>query len=144
MLLELPMHNPPYLDRVLYRLQADGITPIIAHIERYPYIMENRFFLYRLAEREILIQMNAGAFLKGWMKTVGYYNLLRCGLVHLIASDTHSVRTRPPVLSEALEKIKRRAGHETFCELCRASHLVFNGKMPEMRLSYCYSQRIVR
>ena len=41
LLLEFPTtHKPHFIRQTLYRLQQQGIVPLIAHIERYPYVLE--------------------------------------------------------------------------------------------------------
>ena len=46
-LIEFPttMH-PPGIDETLYAIRAQGYTPILAHVERYPFVTEDPTLLY--------------------------------------------------------------------------------------------------
>lgn len=47
LLLEFPTtHKPHFIRQTLYNLQQQGIVPLIAHIERYPYVLEDPTLLY--------------------------------------------------------------------------------------------------
>ena len=42
MLIEFPTtHKPHFIKQTLYALQEQGILPLIAHIERYPYVLDD-------------------------------------------------------------------------------------------------------
>ncbi|MHC4321147.1 MAG: CpsB/CapC family capsule biosynthesis tyrosine phosphatase, partial [Planctomycetota bacterium] len=54
--------------------------------------------------------------------------LLKKKLVHFIASDTHSLRGRPPILSEAVGCAFRIVGEEeTKALVCRNPEKIING-----------------
>lgn len=112
LLVELPAHDyPEYVENVLFRLQTQGITPILAHPERNAYLAENREKLFSLAERGVLFQINAGS-LTGLFGTRAHRAAifwLSAGLVHFLGSDAHS-RNRPPVLSPAVGEITKIGG----------------------------------
>ena len=78
------------------------MIPILAHIERYPYIAENPKLLADWLDAGVLTQVNAASLLeKGeYRKAVQKY--IQWGMVHLMASDTHSVDKRPPNLADGL------------------------------------------
>jgi len=112
LLVELPAHDyPEYVENVLFRLQTQGITPILAHPERNAYLAENREKLFLLAERGVFFQINAGSLtgLFGTRARRAAAFWLSAGLIHFLGSDAHS-RHRPSVLSPAVAEITKIAG----------------------------------
>ncbi len=103
---------PKTAGEILARLMAAGIRPVLAHPERNP-ILRGRFAdLDVWVEEGCLLQVTAqsltGRF--GRAAQSGSEELMRLGLVHLLASDAHDTRHRPPVLDEAWQYLKDRFG----------------------------------
>lgn len=114
MLLELPPQTIP--DRVrdeVFALKLNGITPIITHPERHPVIQRDLQVLHELICAGALGQVTA-------MSITGDFGLpvLACAramlelrLIHVIASDGHSPKIRPPLLSRALDAAEEILGN---------------------------------
>jgi len=95
---------PLYLiERSVDRLLNAGLRPLLAHAERYPFVQRDPHVLAPLIERGIPIQINAGSlFLRPTdIERVTAEALLRTRTAHVIASDAHNARYRPPVLRAA-------------------------------------------
>lgn len=144
MLLELPHMRPPYLNETIFHIQSCGITPIIAHIERCQYIMDDLSILYNFVEKELIVQMNANTLLTNRHKTKNFLKLIKWNLVHILASDAHSMQRRPPNLPEAIRKVFDCLGEAAAENLCSASHLIFNGIRPEFDAAYCPKKMLWR
>lgn len=90
---------------VCYEIKTMGYTPIIAHVERYPYL--NKEDYTNIVKNGGLIQINARCFLnKVYKKTVKY--LLKNELVSFIASDCHDIVKRTCDFSIAKSFIKKK------------------------------------
>lgn len=105
-LVEFPVNYvPPRFKEEIFRLKLKGITPIIAHPERNSAIAADIAKLYELVLAGALCQVTAfsitGEFGEGIRQCAE--QLLRAGLVHVIASDAHAAFDRVPVLSEAVD-----------------------------------------
>lgn len=105
-LLELPfVFLPPGVEKTVFNLKESGIVPIIAHAERILPFQKNPELVRKLVEIGVLVQVNA----HGLSRMVSSRErkctrwLLKNRLAHFIASDTHSLKGRPPILSIALE-----------------------------------------
>lgn len=111
-LIELPAAEVPrWAEQVLFDIQLRGITPIIAHPERNREIMRQPERLAAWVERGILAQITASSlYVKPFAKTAKY--LIRHGMAHFIATDTHGVKRRPPVLSRCRQKLEELVGAE--------------------------------
>ncbi len=106
-LLELPFFFvPPGTDKFIFSLKSIGIVSIIAHAERITKFQKNPEILGQLVKLDTLVQVTAqsltGDFGSRERKCSEW--LLKHKLVHFIASDVHSLKGRPPILSRALEK----------------------------------------
>ncbi len=115
LLLEFPYHGIPYLtEKILFELLANGITPIITHPERNPEVERNLPRYYQMIEMGCLAQVTAMSLTGGFgpeVKRLGE-KLLVHGLVHIIASDAHSIERRPPVLTSAIRAASKLVGDD--------------------------------
>jgi protein-tyrosine phosphatase len=93
---------------------ANAITPIITHPERHMIIQEMSYKLKRLLDLGCLAQM-AGNSLTGWFGR-GVKKISRqcgkLGYIHLLATDTHNPKRRPPVLSQAVIELSHLVGEK--------------------------------
>lgn len=98
LLLELSTRRfPTHLEQVIQNLVMLGYTPILAHLERYPYFMEDPNRIARFISLGALGQLNVEAFRDKPM--VSYARAcLKHSLAHIIASDVHDLSRRPPML----------------------------------------------
>ncbi len=113
-LIELPSQSVPAgVKQEVFELKLGGITPIIAHPERNAAIQNNPDILRELIHMGALAQVTAMSLLGDFGPGAGECakRLLENRLVQLIASDAHSPRTRPPLLSQAVEEAARILGN---------------------------------
>lgn len=111
-----PPHNvaPPRMDMAVFDAMAVGYHPIITHPERLRWIEDNYALMRRLVEGGAWMQITAGSVTGRFGKRALYWaeRMLDEGLVHILATDAHNMRSRNPVLSEAVEAVSRRLGEE--------------------------------
>lgn len=89
----------------LEMLVADGLTPIIAHPERYAFVAEDIFAPFRLKSMGCLLQVNKGS-LKGSFGREAFYaakSIIENELADFLASDAHSPYMRTPYLADAYD-----------------------------------------
>jgi protein-tyrosine phosphatase len=116
LLLEMPdLSIPPATPDICFRLQSQGITPIITHPERHFVFQEKPEKLARLIDLGCLVQLTAGSLtgIFGRRAEKISRTMIKKGYVHLLASDAHSTRSRPPLLGPGLAKLSRLVGHDT-------------------------------
>ncbi len=106
-LVELPFFgHPDYVEPVLFDIQESGITPVLAHPERIELVQRDPDLLRGLVERGMLTQVTAGSVTGLFGDEVKRltHSLLRRGLVHILASDTHAPEgPRSPALLPGME-----------------------------------------
>lgn len=105
LLLELTNTFPFNFENTINSIFSNGKVPVLAHIERYSYLYSNLKLLGGLIDDGVVMQCNPAAFLS-FKSSLTFKRLLKNGYVHILASDTHGLNTRPPRLKEALVKLK--------------------------------------
>lgn len=102
----------PETERVLFTLRASGITPIIAHPERYRAIQQDVKRLEKLVQQGILAQVTLGSLLgrQGSTARRTAETLLKKGLVHLLASDAHGLQRRAACIDEGMRQAAKLVG----------------------------------
>lgn len=114
-LLELPDETmPDNLHEFFWNLQLCGYRPILSHVERNPYFREHPHRLLRWVENGILTQVTAASLLEGFAEEIREFALflVEHRLIHMLVTDTHSLRMRKPQLSGARRVIETLAGPE--------------------------------
>lgn len=106
MLLEMPFHvwDNFAIERVLL-VKASGITPIIAHVERYIEFPGNRE--KALSLDGVIYQVTADAFLH-FKTRLFIEKLIKSGKKVVVGSDMHDPLVRKSRMHEAFEKEKRK------------------------------------
>lgn len=112
MLVELPMMYSEWIPDVLYKLRLSRIIPVIAHVERYQYMQKNAEILYDLVSEGAITQVNAASIVKRGVERRLIFKYMKYGLVHLVASDTHSVAHRPPMVKKAMDVVSGKFGED--------------------------------
>ena len=106
MLIEFPMISfPPNYEQNLFKLNIKGVTPIIAHPERYREIQLDITKLESFYRKEYIIQLDAGSILGdfGIKAKRCAEEIIDKGMFHLIGSDTHNDSSRNFALKRVLD-----------------------------------------
>lgn len=100
--------------KALYRGVNDfiynGYIPILAHIERYYCIYRKPEMVNELVEMGCYTQMNCHSVMGGLLDLEASYNrkLLNYDLIHFVGSDSHSDRSRAPVMQKAIKHLHKK------------------------------------
>ena len=117
-LLEMPVC--PWTESMLEEVEQiytrRGITPVIAHVDRYIRPFRTHGIPHRLAKMPVLVQANAGFFLCRSTRNMAL-KMLRCGQIHLLGSDCHNLSDRSPCLGAAYQLVEDRLGSEWLCKI---------------------------
>ena len=92
-----PPFRPRFTDRALAQAEHQGITPIIAHVERYPYILSDPTKIYDWVMAGYLVQVNASTIIS---KDKMAKKLISWGLVQVVSTDAHNLDRRAPNLGK--------------------------------------------
>lgn len=88
-----------------------GIIPILAHVERYYFIGNNKSIIRKLSSEGTILQMNTELFLN-FLSRNKAMRILQSEKVELIGSDCHNISNRPPNIKKAFELISHKLGNE--------------------------------
>jgi protein-tyrosine phosphatase len=114
-LVEPPHHTaPPRLGELLFSIMTAGFVPILTHPERLTWIESHYDTIRLLAERGVWMQITAGALTGSFGRAPRYWGerMLCEGLVHILATDAHNMKSRPPVLSAGRKCAENLIGAE--------------------------------
>lgn len=112
LLVELPWDAPaPEALGELRRLAGLGLTPVIAHPERYAYVQDAPGHLEALVAAGALAQVTASSLLglDGRAAAAAARMLIGHGLVHLLAGDAHGGAVRRAGLWEVRAALRNEA-----------------------------------
>src|SRR4029079_17858109 len=120
-LVEPPHHvAPPRLEEMFFSLVTANYVPILTHPERLTWINSAYQSIERLNAAGVWFQVTAGSLAGDFGRNARYWaeRLLDEGKVHLLATDAHDLKSRPPRLSRGREFASKRVGD------IEAEHLV--------------------
>lgn len=114
-----PSAGADYIAQSLYKVENAGYTPILAHIERYPDLLKNVKMIEQIVESGAYVQVNASSVAGKLGMGVKHQliKLMKKGLVHFVATDAHSNRSRGPYLDECVKYITKKLGEDYVEEL---------------------------
>ncbi|MBM7833057.1 tyrosine-protein phosphatase [Clostridium sardiniense] len=147
MLVEFPMRRiPSEAADYMYELKLRGITPIIAHPERYSEAIKNPGILNPFIEEGCLFQLNAGSirgfFGKDVKKTAE--TLIKNNIYSFIGSDAHNNSSRNTGIKEEYQEIfKKNKGLENIFldnsnKLLANEEIQFKGKMIKKKKGFFF------
>lgn len=110
-LIEMPCM--PWSDPMLEELEMIhsrfGLTPIVAHIDRYISPFRSGRMLRKLEELPVLVQANADFFLDRATRHMAL-RMLKQDRIQLLGSDCHNLDDRKPNLGDAVKLIQDHNG----------------------------------
>jgi protein-tyrosine phosphatase len=136
LLLELSLTQYPVdLENLVFQLKLAGIEVVFAHPERIRYFQDDVTRYEAVVRMGALGQITTGSILGVFGREISRFSdeLLRKGLVHVVASDAHNVRGRPPLLRAAVEAIEPLIGEARARSMATAAPAaLLEGEAPEL------------
>lgn len=120
LLMELPMHSQILsLERILKNIISQGITPIIAHPERYSYVQKDYKMLNELVNMGVLFQANYGSAIGQYGKEAqkALKRLLKEDMISFLGTDSHRKNSVYTQMPEILKKLEKMIGKEKLEQL---------------------------
>ncbi|MDD6489433.1 MAG: hypothetical protein PUG48_06450 [Clostridia bacterium] len=132
-LIELPVNARPCgLTHTLRDIINKGYAPILAHVERYQYFTSDPTMLYDLVMEGCLAQVNAEAILGNGSSSSMALKYIKWEMAHIVCSDCHSIKHRPPNIKKAFSYIEKKLGKHYTDWLIKNSKDIFNGRYVDM------------
>lgn len=103
-----------------------GITPVLAHVERYPHLLKHLSVLEELIDMGVIIQSNACSFSEFPLK-LRLTKMLKNGYIHIFGSDAHSVnRNSPDYFNSLNEHIDKKLSLDIKASVNKISSEILN------------------
>ncbi|MGN0526206.1 MAG: tyrosine-protein phosphatase [Acutalibacteraceae bacterium] len=121
-------------------LISNGLVPIIAHPERYEFVLDDFSVFQRLSDKGVLFQMNGcsaeGAFGAEVENTA--LRMLEYGFVDFVGSDAHNINRRNTELSRCFEEFESKLIDDFFDIVCwnNPQCVIKNEQIIPRRISY--------
>jgi protein-tyrosine phosphatase len=122
----------PQVTPSLYRLLNMGVTPVITHPERNVILQKQPELVLQWADAGCVVQVTANSLTGRWgdraNKSAQW--LLSREAVHVLATDAHNLKSRPPVLSAGRDAAAAFCGQDVAQALVQDNPLaVVTGKV---------------
>ena len=114
-LFEPPHHvAPPRLEETIFSLLSGGYVPVITHPERLTWVADHYPLFKRLVQMGAWIQLTSGSLTGRFGRSAHSWGerFVKDGLVHILATDAHSLRSRPPLLAEGRDQVAKWLGSQ--------------------------------
>ena len=131
MLIEFQTYQfPKDFDKHLFELAIAGITPIIAHPERYKDVQSNVEIIEKLIGAGCLVQIDAGSLINhfGYKCMQAAQTMLKMNMVHIIGSDAHNMGRRNFCLKEAQTEASKFSNYDVSILVNDNPKRVINGE----------------
>lgn len=107
--------------------EKQGLQPIIAHVDRYMVPLHKNSHITRLLQLPVLIQANAGFFLRR-STVMTALRMLKQDKIQFLGSDCHNLDTRAPNLGPAVERIRKKLGDDPLLRICQWENTCLESK----------------
>lgn len=134
-LLEPPHHvAPPRFEQAVFDFLVAGYVPVITHPERLSWIAQHYASFRNVVRAGAWLQVTAGSlngrFGSGAQRFAD--KLLDDGLVHVLATDAHSIHHRPPLLTEGWKAAEKWVGtDEAFRLVVERPQAILDNRPPQ-------------
>lgn len=109
-----PPHQvaPARLEDLFFSILLGGYVPVLTHPERLSWIERDYAMITRLAARGVWMQVTSGSLLGRFGQRPRYWaeRMLEEGLVHILATDAHNMKGRPPDIDKGRVAAERIVG----------------------------------
>jgi len=112
---------PPNIYDLFADFRSRGVVPIITHPERNGWLISQRVEVMKWVQAGTMLQVTSASLLGRFGKSAARFCawLLDRGMVHFVATDSHNVTGRAPLLSAAYKQVVASHGVETAERLFR-------------------------
>lgn len=89
-----PLSQPPFLERLAFELRMTGLTPVLAHPERYSWLCTQVGKIAALRQAGFRFQIDVGSFCGAYGTVIRKQaeRLLKESSIDLVATDLHAAR----------------------------------------------------
>ena len=111
-----PIAEKTYIRNAVREILGFNYRPVIAHVERYPSLMEKNFStMSEMKEMGALIQINCDSVInaRNWNTKRLIRKMLQMGIVDFVSTDSHRDHGRAPYMEKCASVLTKKYG-ETY------------------------------
>lgn len=119
LLIELPYStefSPFICDQIMKIEYVHGVRPILAHVERYEYLMQHARVLDKLVDDGLLTQINVSSLDSFWARR-RLFKMMQRGHVHFLGTDCHRPNSRKPDYRVYTDRLEEALGRDMLEQL---------------------------
>lgn len=136
LLLELSLNQYPVeLENLVFELKLAGLEVVFAHPERIRFFQDDLSRYEAVVHQGAVGQINSGSLLGVFGTEVADVaeEMMAKGLIHVLATDAHNTRGRPPLLGDALQTAIEWVGEARAMAMVKdAPRALIEGRSPEL------------
>ena len=109
-----------------------GLIPVMPHVERYEYLLNNPDVICELQDMGVIIQTNISNYVAKapFFRKRKLLKYISNGWIDILGSDAHSFsHNSPEVFSEAMKTIEDKCGRGTLGRMMKTSEQIFNSAL---------------
>lgn len=128
-MLELPYSESisnRFIEKIKKLIYTYNVIPIIAHVERYPDVINNTKIYRKLLDLGCLFQMNLSSLNNNFFKKRKLLKLIKFEYINVLGTDCHNLTTRPPIYKEYADLIIENLGNDPFNTICNNAEKIIN------------------
>lgn len=129
MLVEFPYNkkiDDRMIDKVDRLISEYGITPVIAHVERYPSLIRSKKALDRLLSYGSVLQVNVSSFTTFGKRRL--ISLVKNGYIGALGTDAHNLTSRPAEYNEGYRVLEKAVPSGTLADIQSSMMTLLNTK----------------
>lgn len=115
-------------------MQNHRLIPVMPHVERYPYLIENPDLIEEFQELGVIIQTNISNYTDKapFFRKRKLLKLISGGYIDILGSDAHSfTHNTPEVFTQAINTIKEKCGAGVIDRMMETAETIFNAALGE-------------
>ncbi len=120
MLVELPYNKTitaAYVDKIDRLITEYNITPVLAHVERYPSLIRSTSMLERFIDIGCVLQTNVSSYTEFGKRRL--ISLVNKGYIGALGTDAHNLDSRPPQYTEGYSRLKKSVSEDVLHRIQR-------------------------
>lgn len=109
-------NKPAFLEEAIFNMNAQGYQPVLAHPERYGYLLNDFELLMKLKNMNLSLQMNLLSLTGFYSREVKNFakKLLKSNLIDFVGTDCHNALQANEILNKVNRKTVKLLSSQNF------------------------------
>lgn len=117
------------LDRLSRLIDTYSVCPVLAHIERYPKLINHKNLIDSLIDMGCLMQINLSAFQRGFFLKRRLLGYIRNERIHVVGTDAHNMQKRSPRYLDGIMTIQKKLDGGAVDRISHNAYQIVSGSL---------------